>query len=447
MGEVVKFERRDGVYSYFSNIGTSKDKGNSLRYAMDAPMFQTERDNLYDGEITRTIIDTIVDDSLRPWIDVNHDKSNEILFELNRLEASTHISFAAKMERKDDGALVFMDINDGLDPIEPVDYKRVQGIKSLQCWERWYCFPVAMGRAMNPTHYKIMQDGKEMIVHVSRLLVFPGDPVSYDARVRNNGWGGSVMKRIKKTLLGYLAGNATLPTIIQEFIVDILKYKGLNDMSENSGSAAEMDEQAFKAKTEFMMMAKSLINAVVIDSEDELVSNTKNVSGLKDLMTQLCYALCASAQMPFGKMFKYYLGNSMSTSSESEQSDWEQQCTAYQHDKLTPQLTKLIMVIGAGFKVLEPIPFKWLPITEPTLKEMADAMRIMAQADVIYNKLGLPGWKIIESRFSGPEFSIQTTVDAALINEMKKPTVPALPPPTQASQTTAKFAFDYDPYA
>ena len=83
----------------------------------------------HDSPIARKMVNCIVDDALRKNIEIDHEISDEILNELNRLKLFSLLKRACKSAREKGGALVFYHVNDGNLTEFAVNHKRIKEVK------------------------------------------------------------------------------------------------------------------------------------------------------------------------------------------------------------------------------------------------------------------------------------------------------------------------------
>ncbi len=408
----------DGFISTVTGIGTGRDKKAGVRHIRSRRLTERELEDIYaDQGLARRIVNLYPDDGLRKWIDIKHDLSPEISGKLDMLNARYKIREAARKERLHGGSAVYIDVMDGRDMSQPIDYnyRQIQ-VLSLKVIEKDHLWPCdALGNighkpdAREAEYFKVQSSTSgQYIIHRDRLMVFPGVEVSDYYRHSNNGWGESVLRECIEPLMAYALTHGTVPTIIQDFIIGILRLHGLNEIIESD------DDGTLKARLDAAITGESYVNKLVIDAEDSYSREVANVSGLDTLIRHPERWLCAVSGIPHTKLLSESAGGSLGETGKSERGDWEEAIEQYQQDKLYSPLRKLLALIGLELKAIEPVAFAFNPLRVLTEHEKALVHKEQAAADRAYFDMGvlLPE-EIRYSRFNG-EYSTSTTLDEGL---------------------------------
>jgi len=118
--------RADGYIDTAKKIGqrVSGNTGFALNLVDDKTVA-----SIYVGNgLAKRYIDLIVDDMVRQWISIPEDTDGKILNYLKKLNAKKEFKNALRCSKLFGGALVFMVIEDGKLPNEPVDIKNIKSI-------------------------------------------------------------------------------------------------------------------------------------------------------------------------------------------------------------------------------------------------------------------------------------------------------------------------------
>ena len=408
----------DGFISTVTGIGTGRDKKSSVRHRANRRLTERELEDIYaDQGLARRIVNLYPDDGLRKWIKVHHDMAAEVMQKLDLLDARYKLREAARKERLHGGAVVFMDVMDGRDMSQPIDYNyrqlQVLSLKVIEKDHLWPCDELGnIGHkpdAREASHFLIQSSTKgQYIIHTDRLLVFPGIEISDYYRHSNNGWGESVLRECIEPLMAYALTHGTVPTIIQDFIIGILKLHGLNEIIDAD------DDGTLKARLDAAITGESYVNKLVIDSEDSYSREVANVAGLDTLIRHPERWLCAVSGIPHTKLLSESAGASLGESGQSERGDWEEAIEQYQQDKLYNKLNKLLNLIGLELRVTEPVTFEFCPLRVMSEEQKANIYKLRSEADNINYQIGavLPE-EIRYSRF-GPESGSGIVLDEQL---------------------------------
>lgn len=406
-------KRLDGYYSSTTGIGTARDKKYHVYHRSGRRMFKHELDDLYaDQALAQKIVDLFPDDGLRKWFRLDSDNNDKYQSRLRELNAKAIMRRALKNERLHGACYVALYINDGRQLDEPVDTSRVQleKIKLFECDE--VSPDYSMGYSDEPEHFNFYDEYGSFRLHKDRVLFLPGRHVSKRYRQSNSGKGESVLRTCAEAIMAYSLSQGAVPTIVQDFVIGILKLDGLNEMIDNDTDAS------FKARLDAMMDGESYVNKLVIDANDDYSRQTANITGLDDLIRNPKEWVTMCAGMPITKLFGEKANSSIGgASGNSEERDWHKAVEAWQEDKAREPLEKLTRYLAYEIGDTPP-ELDFNPLSTLTEKEKAELHKMQAESDKIYIESGvLAELEVRNARFSG-EYSTETTLDDAAYNEL-----------------------------
>lgn len=413
--------RLDGFISTVTGIGTARDKKNSVSHVRGIRKTDEQLDDIYaEQALAKRIVNLFPDDGLRKWIEVDHDLNPEILRILKRITAKDCVKSAARKSRLHGGSAVYIDILDGRSMEQPVN-PNYAGFKvnALRVIEKSGLEPLVTdpingtpATSYNPDarsaeYFRMYNSmGDALIVHRDRLLVFSGVEISDHYRHGNSGWGESVLRDCIEPLMAYALTHGVVPTIVQDFIIGILKLHGLNETIEAD------DDSSLKARLDAAITGEGYVNKLVIDSNDDYSREVANVAGLDNLIRHPERWLAAASGIPHTKLLAESAGGSLGEGGKNQKSDWEEAVEAYQQDALLTPLEKLVMYAGYELRIRDPLDIKFNPLRVMSQAELADIHVKQAQADTAYYNMGLPEEIIFRSRFEGG-YSVETQYDPA----------------------------------
>lgn len=404
--------RQDGWQNFFSGHGVyGRDKRQGTSFKAATLTFDQLAELWRGDDLAARAVETLPKESLREGYDLSipeaaqggedeAERIAEIVDALSTLGADEVIRTGLCYERGLGGGAVLIGANDGQDDLtKPLRLESIRSLDWLTPLEPREIMPVygyADPRAPKygqPEIYRITSrtilppaDGKYsnqvMDIHESRLLVFPGIRVSrYQYMASQGGWGDSVLIRMWRVLRDFNLAWGSAGALVTEFASATYKMKDLWQALSTKGGAA-----AFAERLQMMDMARSTINATVIDGEDDFKREQTPISGLPDLMDKFSTRLAAAADMPLTLLF----GTSpagLNATGESDIRFFYDRVAAYQRDKVLPQLKTLIRILfrTMGSKVE---PEKWdiefRPLWQESAADKAKAMLTQAQADHIW---------------------------------------------------------------
>lgn len=268
-----------------------------------------------------------------------------------------------------------------------------------------------------PVYYSVTPYGLNTAtyqVHWTRLLRFPGVPTDNLTRISNLTWGDSIFERVYDSIMRYGVGMAGAAQIMSSFEQGVLKMKDLNLQ------LSSKQEEKTIARVLAFKLGLSTASLALIDSENEEYSRiSAKVSGLADVLEELKLEAVGAMRMPKSKVFGSQQGEL--AGAEADQQTWQQQVHGWQMYAIHPvlvQLSNLLIAAKLGpFKGVFPIGLKIEPngIVAPDATKEAAIRKVTADADAIYiDRNVIEPSEVANSRFGGPAYSTETTLDPAL---------------------------------
>ncbi len=362
----------DGWSNVLAGLGGQNDK--TLKTTKDD--FELIDDEtlsaIYMSEgLGRRIVDTFADDMTREWIYLDDEESpseeaKTINEELIRLEAEPSCNEAIRWQRLFGGSLMIIGAMDGRTPDSPLDETRIKNIEYLKIVDRT---DIDIGRsffdknAKSPTFGKVLRyfinyhfsDGTyiPMSVHYTRCIPFFNDPIPARARIGvpwdNRYWGMSSLQSIYEELRDLGGISQSVLNILYEFIIARFKIKDLSKVL-----SLPDGEKKITQRLQVMNATKSIINAVVMDSEDDFERQYSTTAGLPELIDRFMLKLAGSTGIPVTRLF----GRSpagLNATGENDLRNYYDLVEAQQRNRLMPSLHRLIELICA-WKKIEKIP-------------------------------------------------------------------------------------------
>lgn len=445
----ISFARKtaDGWTNVLTGLGSSMvDK---VRHTQPAPYWALPdsvlADLFHSDSTVRKIVTKRPDDSLRHGIRVSipeeaggHETATKIQDAMDDLDFVGKVREACYWERLFGGAVLYIAVDDGQYAIDsqalPIREETLRKILWVKAIDRTRIRPSYVLEDLDPDpesltygeplYYLIALDldtGAQVRVHRSRLLIFPGAvTTAYEKRGRG-GWGVSVIDPVYEALQRNASAWASAAGALANAQYVIYKLRGLANMF----SRPQGEEQA-KSRARSMEMAKSMINAVLIDAEDDYVRENPNFGNMPQMLEMQMLDVCAASDTPATVLW----GRSpagLNATGESDIELWHGSCTAYQEHNLRPRaqyFVTLLMkckegptrgVVADGWRVYFP------PLREMSDLEKADVRLKTAQADASdIDKGVLLPQEVAVSRFRPEGYSITTHIDLDLREKMLK---------------------------
>ncbi len=171
----------------------------------------------------------------------------------------------------------------------------------------------------------------------SRIIIIKGKSAPWYLRKQLRGWSLSECEHIFRPLNLYLKTENVLYEVIDEAKVDVFRLEGLTEklqMSPHSTSDAVL------GKVQLTNELKSVVNAVVLDKQDEFETKTQSFAGISDLMKENRIGVAAALRMPVTKLFG--LSASGFNTGESDLESYNQMVQSNIREKMKPVIRRLI---------------------------------------------------------------------------------------------------------
>lgn len=425
--------RRDGWSNVVTNVGTANDPRSGARYNA-TPVPTSEARKLWrTNDIAARVIETHPGEALRRWITLTiggpdgKEKSEAVLAALETIPGPSIIGNGAQAsylrvacyENGYGGGAIWPVFNDSAGGLEkPVVETGIHKIERLQVFEPRELRPVSYYQEIGhpkygePEVYRVIPlsgrtaQGSQQLIHESRLIIFPGIRVTREElQGVEFGWGDNKLTRCADVLADFDLSFAGAAALLARFSELILKLKGLADLvSTNEDSETRLQE---------MNKARSILNALVLDSEDSAERLTTSLTGYPETLDKLALRLSAAADMPVSLL----LGQAPAGLNATGDSDirFFYDRVAQLQTKLKPLIEKLVrwvmLTLFAG-KEPETWSVDFPPLWQPTRKEDAEARKIQQEIDhgyiedQVYSSEEVAKW-----RFGGDTYAYESTID------------------------------------
>jgi phage-related protein (TIGR01555 family) len=343
---------------------------------------------------------------------------------------------------------IVLDIDDGLDVSEPVNFESIRAITGGALFGR------------NRINYNRGYNGQEPYytasmdyvgnnnqfyypnIHPDRVLRFWGVKATGEMLYQNGFYNQSLIEVLFDSFCQMTMTTKSASNYLQSSSAFWYKMDGLADM------VLQGKEEDVKTRLELFKAGLSSIGVMVLDAtrEDAGFIN-RSFSGIDSLVELIVDMFVAHTGIPRSRLLGGTKQGAMSESGKSDQHQWAELVKNYQQDRVSPYLNRLSDLTMAGLGIAEgsmAYEIGYPSILSKTDKEVAEEASIFADADSKYHAMGLSGQTIIESRFGGAEFNTSITLGSNYMDEpepMLQPNQPNQPDP----QFIAESVNDSDP--
>lgn len=433
--------REDSWYSAILGLGGVNDKRIGTRYRRCRLLTPEESMDLFTGnDLARLICTVRPTTALRRGFTINiedgensdDERESDLAMRLEELGALAAITAGAIWGQTTGGGAILMGVDDGQLPEEPirldaagnplgvkkVNYLRVYDRRRLQIAA--YDLDPTSVRFGQPSHYKIRPvetAAGTVLVHASRLIMFPGVLTGDQEKCENDGWDHSVLQSSAETLKEFGISWDAVMYLLTDASQAVYKVKNLNQIL-----ASEQGDEMLGRRMRATEMGRSVARALVIDADgEEFQKQATSFAGLPDMLDRLCNRLAAAARIPVSIL----MGQAPAGLNATGQADLETfygEVTAWQRDVAQPAIRQLARIVMAEGGAKEPdvwrVEFK--PVNPNHDKEVAELRKSVAETDKIYIECGVATPEEIgPSRFGADGYSTETTIDLELRRELK----------------------------
>jgi uncharacterized protein len=424
----------DTFTNFLSGLGViGRDKMTASQY-VTAIWTRDQLENAYRSDwIARKAISIPAFDSTREWRNwqAEQDQIEKLEKTEKRLQVQLKLQQAMTKARLYGGACILIGVDGDMSKeLDPEKIKK-DGLKFLHVMSPHQLAIEELIRDIEdpyygqPQFYVLRSDGggnipKEMLlgqvkVHPSRMVrligLEPPDPML------TQGWGDPLMQVIHDAVNASGMVMGSIATLITEAKFDVIKIPGLTEMFSTTTGTNKLIKRFSEAN-----VAKSVINAVVMDAEEEWQRIGVTFNGMPEILQLYLQVAAGAADIPATR----FLGMSpagLNSTGESDLQNYYDRIHADQELRLSPALDKLDRAIqmSALGKYDEDIFYEWNPLWQMTEAEKADIAFKKAQSTSLDVTAGLVPFEALvkgkvnqlieDGTYPGMEQAIQDAID------------------------------------
>lgn len=386
--------RHDGWTNIVSSMGTNRDKSTHTRYTPDNTIPLDTLAAAYAGDgLCASIIDIFADDFTREWGTIENEPLDEdgqgvISTALEKLDAKGSVNLAKKWARLYGGALLIIGALDGNTPDKPLN---IEAIKSIEYLKVLDVGDIILGNCKfnkdetSPEYgkietyavqYRINDEYIQRTIHASRCIPFFGKKApmlrgGVGLRPEARYWGISELQAVWPALRAFQNAYGATSSVLNELSIGKFKFADLDEMLAEDGG------KRFQARMQAINDMKSVINSVMMGTDEEFLRDTISLSGIPDVLDRYMMLLSAVTRYPVTKLF----GRSpsgLNATGESDIKNYYDSVRAVQNADW-PYIQKLVNMVASWKKIDVYCPFKWNPLFQLTDEEKANVDRIVAE--------------------------------------------------------------------
>lgn len=415
----------DSLVNLITSLGTSHDSNYSNQYAFNQITWD-QLTKAYRGDwLARKIVDIPAQDATREWRVWEGDAEQVRLIEAEeaRVALGQKVKAAMIKDRLLGGAAIVIGVDGTGDWDQPLDPRKVRpgSLKFLHTVDRNEIKVSELNHDLTspfygePKSYTVTSTTGHLEIHPSRVVRFVSNPIpTYDQRA-DDGWGDSVLQALDTAIKNAGLSAEGIAALIPKASVDVIK---MPDFMQNV--ATEEYRQRIIDRFQLANTAKSMVNALILDSEEEWDNLEVNFGGLPDLLRVYLNIAAGAGDIPATRL----LGQSptgLNATGESDIRNYYDNIRSSQKNEIGPLLERVDEVLirsALGDRPPE-IGYEWVSLWQPSAKERAEVLFSRSQAIVnIYNTgyvddaamaEGVKGMLVEDGSFPGLETALEET--------------------------------------
>lgn len=288
--------------------------------------------------------------------------------------------------RKYGASAMLMDIDDGQDWAEPVNFKSIKRLGSVTPLDRWefdirtYSHDLANGVMYAPDAYFLVSDGQKQ-VHPSRMLVMQGIKLTPREQMTNGGVGESVINAVFKSLRDYMSTYSFMAEAVARSTQGVIKMPALE------GAMTGCDMQAIEDRMQSLSFWMGALGDIALTGEESYEVVQRGFAGLAEIGRAFFEQLVVETEIPMTILGGSTTGGLNTGANVGEWQSWTAFLAGVQKALYNPLIRQYLNVaFRAGNSPVE-MPdvwdIEWPDLFEPNAVEFSNAVLATANAGVI----------------------------------------------------------------
>jgi phage-related protein (TIGR01555 family) len=367
----------DGFVNSMSGMGVAGlDKKTATNFIPNLRLDQRTLQSMYRYDwLTRKICDKPAYDAIKKFINIQDESGEELLDLMKPFAIKDKLKTAVAWARLFGGAAIIPIVDDGLDPSEPFDIERVNGLVDILVFDRYRMQPTGQELDLNspqylkPEFYQVQQTKW----HHSRVLIVHGDTLTFDDMQQEQGWGGSVMDACIDPIKQLSESYNDIRHLMGESSIGVTKIPGLSLM----GTGGELFN-AIANRLNTLNANKSIYRSMALDKEEDFEWMNRTFTGLENVLDRFMTQMAACTSMPELILFGKSRGG-LSSGQQEEMEVYFDLVEAIQHARLDMPVGRIVDIFAKIAGIDSPA-WQWNPLQQMNQVEQADIRLKNAQA-------------------------------------------------------------------
>lgn len=294
-----------------SQVAQSDTMFKNLRNYLISNMRQLLSQAYVEIGLVQTVVDVPVDDALRGGVTIKTKQLDEQdVIRLNTIMEREgdldHVAEAAKWKRLFGGSAIL--ILTDQDPETELDLEAIEKDSFLEfrAIDMWELFWDRQGQDGDETTLEVGESLFECynyygeLVHKSRVIKMKGKKPPSFLRGRLRGWGFSEIETLLRSVNQYLKATDLSFEVLDEFKLDIFKFK---DLATTLMMPGGQGDAAVQKRIAVANHQKNYQNAIVMDKEDDYDHKQLSFAGLAEAMQGIRTQVASDLRIPITKLF------------------------------------------------------------------------------------------------------------------------------------------------
>lgn len=435
----------DGIENVKASLGVNSSKLLSSSTYVPSPISQNRQllENMYRGSwLIGRVVDAVAEDMTREGIDIESKLDPSLIKKIHKtfgkLRIWQSITDMVRWSRLYGGAVGVIMI-EGQDPETPLRLDTIgqKAFRGIYAMDRWMVDP-SLSELIStpgpnigkPVSYRVVASAPAYAnqkIHNSRIIRLEGITLPYWQQQTTNGWGMSVAERLYDRLLAFDSTTTGVAQLVFKAYLRSVKVKDLRKILAAGGPGELALTKMFEKIRDFQTNE----GLTILDSEDEMITQTYTFSGLGDVLKQFAEQVSGAAEIPLVRLFGQ-TPSGLNSTGESDIRAYYDKIKQQQEDQLRDPIELIVSLVAAS----EGIDASDIDIEFSSLWQMDEVQKSQIAVNTTNAVLAAVGQGIVrketalkELRESAPVTGIWSNIsDAELLDAKIEDNMPPPPP-------------------
>lgn len=399
----------DAWINNLTGFGTGRDRTTASYFVPDVPLWPAQLAPIFNGSSTaRKIVALPVEEAWREGVEVKCDDpawAERIHNRATALGLYSALFQGQVWGRLFGGDLVWMGLDDGRDPSEPLDWRRVRSLNFLELFDPRFAMPDGPGM-LYPERWRVWGiEGGNALVHRTRMIRFGGALTDDLTRRENRGWDLSILQSIIDDIRAFDEAFHSAAIMLSDASQSVITLNGMIQ------GLAGKDSENLRTRAMLLDMSRSTARALFLDKNEKFEKIATQFSGVADAVMLFAKKLSAASGIPVAVL----LGESPAGLQATGAMDirvFYDKVAAERKRVVNPPLTMLLNCLARSMGYAGQVTIEWPSLWQMTPQEEATYRKTVADGDKIYEDMGaVTPQQIWKDRWGKGEYSADNVYD------------------------------------